>query len=85
MSESVELTVKAFSDSSYSNFYSQANFTVDFHFIDITAISWATLLYDNFDDGTTQGWQRGEDGFSMNVASYSYYRSWPNSLRFSRD
>jgi len=71
--ESVELVVKAYYDAGYTEFYSQANFTVNFHFIDVTSAAWTRLEYYNFDDGTPQGW-------SANVHSYTYYRSWPCSI-----
>jgi hypothetical protein len=72
--ESVELAVKAYYDSSYTQFYSQANFTVNFHFIDVTATVWSKVVYNNFDDGTAQGWSYGQ------VHWWQYYRSWPCSL-----
>lgn len=71
--ESVELVAKAYYDDSYTQFYSQANFTVSFHFIDVTAPVWSKVIYNNFDDGTTQGWY----GY---VHWWQYYRSWPCSL-----
>jgi len=71
--ESVELTVKSYYDSGYTQFYSQANFTANFHFIDVTAPVWTKFIYYNFDDGTTQGW-------SGNLHSWTYYRSWPSSI-----
>jgi hypothetical protein len=71
--ESIELAVKAYYDSSYTQFYSQANFTVNFHFIDVTATVWSKVIYNNFDDGTAQGWYG-------NVHWWQYYRSWPCSL-----
>jgi hypothetical protein len=72
--ESVELAVKAYYDSSYTQFYSQANFTVNFHFIDVTATVWSKVVYDNFDDGTTQGWSY------VQIHQWQYYRSWPCSI-----
>jgi hypothetical protein len=71
--ESIELAVKAYYDSSYTQFYSQANFTVNFHFIDVTATVWSKVVYNNFDDGTAQGWIGGQ------VHWWQYYRSWPCS------
>jgi hypothetical protein len=71
--ESIELAVKAYYDSSYTQFYSQANFTVNFHFIDVTATVWSKVVYNNFDDGTAQGWSSGQ------VHWWQYYRSWPCS------
>ena len=71
--ESVELVVKAYYDAGYTQFYSQANFTVNFHFIDVTAPVWSKFIYNNFDDGTTQGWYGS-------LHWWQYYRSWPCSL-----
>jgi len=75
--ESIHLVVKAFRDPSYSDLYSQDDFIVTFHFIDLTSTSIGFLAYDNFDDGTSQGWSGGS------VSSYSCYRSWPSSFYFS--
>lgn len=83
VTESVELVVKAYYDPSYLNFYSQANFSVRFHLIDITSPDWVTLYHDNFDDGTNQGWQSVGPADYFAVESYTYYRSWPNSLKIS--
>jgi hypothetical protein len=74
--ESVELAVKSYYDAGYTQFYSQANFTINFHFIDVTSVTWSKLSYDNFDDGTAQGWY----GYSVGVHWWQYYRSWPCSL-----
>lgn len=72
--ESVELAVKAYYDSGYTQFYSQDNFTINFHFIDVTSSAWTRLEYYNFDDGTLQGWS------TYSLQSYTYYRSWPSSI-----
>lgn len=74
--ETIALTVKAYYDDAYSSFYSQANFTVQFHFIDRKSPVWTQLNYYNFDDGTTQGWSNPYG--SMN--QYQYWRSWPYSV-----
>ncbi len=73
--ESVELVVKAYYDAGYSQFYSQDNFIVNFHFIDVTSAAWTRVEYYNFDDGTRQGWTGGS------LHSYFYYRSWPYSIQ----
>jgi hypothetical protein len=73
--ESVELAVKAYYDASYTQFYSQANFTVNFHFIDVTAPVWTKVIYNNFDDETSQGWSNGF------IHKWVYYRSWPCSYQ----
>lgn len=74
--ETINLVVKAYYDSSYTNFYSQDNFTVTYHLIDRASAVWTVLEYDNFDDGTTQGW--GGTGLSL---STTYYRSFRYSLK----
>lgn len=71
--ESVELVVQAYYDAEYTRFYSQDNFTINFHFIDVTSPAWTRLEYYNFDDQTTQGWVAG-------LHKWQYYRSWPCSL-----
>jgi len=71
--ESVELAVKAYLDEAYTQFYSQGNFTVKFHFIDVTSIAWTRRSCDNFDDETSQGWSGGQ------LHKWVYYRSWPCS------
>lgn len=75
--ESVELVVKAYYDAGYTQFYSQANFAVNFHFIDVTSPAWTRVEYYNFDDGTTQGW------LNAYVHSWTYYRSWPCSIYYN--
>jgi hypothetical protein len=77
LSETIDLVVKAYYDSGYSNLYSQDNFPVNFHFIDRTAAGWTLLYNNNFDDGTVQGW--GPSGYV--TISTTYYRSYPYSLR----
>jgi hypothetical protein len=71
--ESVEVVVQAYYDEGYTQFYSQDNFTINFHFIDVTSPAWTRLEYYNFDDQTTQGW-------SGSLHKWQYYRSWPCSL-----
>jgi len=71
--ETVDLVVKAYLDEAYTQFYSQANFTVNFHFLDVTSTAWTRIEYYNFDDGTTQGWYGS-------LHWWQYYRSWPCSL-----
>lgn len=84
LTETVDLVVKAYWDSAYTNLYSQDNFNVTFHFIDRTAAVWTQLYYDNFDDGTTQGWSGANHDAECCVgltASNTYYRSFQYSLR----
>jgi len=73
ITESVNLRVSAYYDASYSDLYSYDNFTVTFHFIDRTSPAWTLVYYNDFDDGTTQGWTGGQ-------ASTNYYRSFRYSL-----
>jgi hypothetical protein len=72
LTESVNVAVMAFNDSAYEQFYSQDNFTVTFHFLDRTAPVWTVLYYDNFDDGTNQGW--------AGVPTTELYRSYRYSI-----
>ncbi len=78
--ETIHLVVKAFRDPAYTDLYSQDDFTVKFYFIDLTSTAIGFLDVDNFDDGTSEGWWG--DSYP-GVDSYRYYRSWPNSFRFS--
>ena len=81
--ESVDLVVKAYWDVSYTDLYSQDNFAVTFHLIDRTSAAWKQLYYNDFDDGTTQGWSgasHDSDGqYWLGVLS-TYYRSFQYSL-----
>jgi len=74
--ETINLALKAYYDSSYTNFYSQDNFTVTYHLIDRMSAVWTVLDYDSFDAGTTEGWSGGS-------VSTDYYRSFRYSLRSS--
>jgi hypothetical protein len=80
LSETIDLVVKAYYDSGYSNLYSQDDFPVSFHFIDRTTADWTLLYNNNFDDGTVQGWTSSL-GSSYVSVSTTYYRSYPYSLR----
>lgn len=74
--ETINLVVKAYHDSSYTNFYSQDNFTVTYHFIDRTSAAWTVIEYDSFDGGDYEGW----GGASLSLST-DYYRSFRYSLR----
>jgi len=76
LTETINLVIGAYHDSSYLNLYSQDNFTVTFNFIDRTSSAWTLLYHDTFDGGTTQGWS----GTNAQVSS-DYYRSFPYSLK----
>jgi len=76
LTEMVNIAVKAYYDGTYTSFYSEANFTARFHFIDRTSSVWTRLYNNTFDDGTAQGW--GASGISG-----TYYRSYPYSLYLS--
>jgi hypothetical protein len=77
MTETINLAVKAYYDAGYTSLYSQDNFTVQYHFIDIDSTSWVRKTCDNFDDGTWQGW--GAPGYYPYLENYGNYRSWPTS------
>ena len=78
LTESINILVSAYFDSGLTNLYSEDNFTVTFKFIDRLSNVWSTVYYDNFDDGTSQGWSA-----SSSSTSSDYYRSFPYSLKFS--
>lgn len=77
LTENVPLVVQAYRDGACTDLYSQENFTVPFHFIDLTSEEWTTLMYNNFDDGTLQGWSVQASG----IVNYTIYRSWPGAAR----
>ncbi len=72
ITESLDIVVKAYYDPGCNELYSQDSFTVTFHLIDRTSPVWTVLYYDNFDDGTNQGW--------WGTPSYTLYRSYRYSL-----
>lgn len=89
ITEPINLVVKAFYDI-YGTLYSQDNFNVTYHFLDVSASSWAFLDHDNFDDGSVQGWSAGGichyyyapgDAPPSLVISTDYYRSFPYSTQ----
>lgn len=84
LTENASLVVKAYSDASYSNFYSQDNFNVTFNFIDRTAPVWSQLHHDNFDDATTQQWSAQGSNSPSVSASTEYYRSFQYSLKLAQ-
>jgi len=82
LTESIQLVIKAYRDSSYTDLYSQDNFPVTFHFIDRTSSTWTILSYENGEDAPFQNWETfGGSGWYQ--VSYEKYRSWPNSLKHS--
>jgi len=76
LNETINLALKAYYDASYTNLYSQDNFTVSYHLIDRASPAWTVIEHNNFDDQTTQGWSG--NGISV---STEYYRSFRYSLR----
>lgn len=79
LTETIDLAVKAYYDSAYTQFYSQDSFAVKFNFLDRTAAGWTTLYNDNFDDGKTHEWVSTDGPY----ASSDYYRSFQYSLKSS--
>jgi hypothetical protein len=76
LKETISMVVGAYRDSGLTDLYSQDNFTATFRFLDRTSTAWSTISYNNFDDGTVQGWS------AYNAAvDPTYYRSFPYSLR----
>ena len=82
--EQINLVVKAFYDSGYTQLYSQDNFNVTFHFIDRKS-GWTILYNDNFDNWSTQGWGREWNywGGSILYPTSEFYTSFPCSLKLS--
>jgi hypothetical protein len=81
MTETIDLSVEAYYDASYTKFYHSTNFSVNFHFINYTSNDWYVLYLDDFDDGTVQGWTYRGSAYAWDV-TLTHYRSWPNSLHF---
>jgi len=75
ITEKIDIRVAAYYDQSYTDLYSYDNFTVTIHLIDRNSSAWTLLYYDNFDDGTNQGWSGGSP-------STRYYRSFRYSFAF---
>jgi hypothetical protein len=80
LNESVNLVVKAYRDSSYTDFYSQDNFTVSYHFIDRTS-GWNQIAYDNFENGTQDWSLSGGSAYKWIGLTTVYYRSFQHSLQ----
>jgi hypothetical protein len=82
LSETITLTVQAYYDSAYTQFYSQDDVPVTFHFIDRTAAVWTVLSMDNFDTSEESHWSCiGPDYGQAKGITGDLYRSWPNSLK----
>jgi hypothetical protein len=80
LSETINLTVQAYYDSAYTQFYSQDDVPVTFHFIDRTASVWSTLSMDNFDTSAQSNWTGVGMSYITPVVTGESYRSYPNSL-----
>jgi hypothetical protein len=87
ITETLNLTVQAFYDKDYQNFYDEDFFNATFHFIDRTAPVWTVLCYNNFDDATTQGWTAGyQSGVSTTLYRsyrYSFYATYYQSPSYA--
>ena len=77
--ESINLMVQAYYDSDYLSLYSQDDFIVTFHLVDLTSTIWTTLYHEGFDDGTIHGWSAIGDHGYLEISG-QYYRSFPYSL-----
>ncbi len=80
-SETITLTIQAYYDSSYTQFYSEDDVPVTFHFIDRTASVWSAISTENFDSSTESQWTAVGTYNDPAIVSGDLYRSWPNSLR----
>jgi len=81
--ETITLTLKAYTDSGYTNLKWTYNRTITVKFINSADPSYTTDVLNNFDDGTTQGWTATAElntSCSLGVAS-DYVLSTPYSLR----
>src|SRR3972149_7102945 len=81
LSETFILTVQAYYDSSYTQFYSQDNALVTYNLIDRAASAWSMLAMDNFDNTTQNSWVGVGSLWSEPAVTGELYRSWPNSLK----
>jgi hypothetical protein len=82
LAETITLTVQAYYDSSYTQFYSQDDVPVTFNFIDRTASAWSVLSTDNFDTPKQTQWDSLTNYGSVSVVG-DIYRSYPRSLRIT--
>jgi len=58
LDEALTLKISAYTDAAYTDLYGEATFDFTIHYFDHTDPAWTELYHDNFDDGTTQGWDR---------------------------
>lgn len=82
LSEDINLTVEAYSDSGYTASLGSVDFVLTYRFIDRLNAAWTVVTSDNFDDGTTGSWNTVQTAGSTNwlTVSNSVYRSAPYSL-----
>ena len=86
--DSVTVTLNAYTDAGYSDLKWTYNRVVSLFFLDSTDPSWTTDELDNFDDGTVQGWNCFNSGFSgcgyatppACLVSTNVFRSAPYSM-----
>jgi hypothetical protein len=81
ITETLILTVQAYYDSAYTQFYSQDNIPITFHLIDRTSSAWSILSVNNFDTSPITQWSGIGTLWSGPTVTSELYRSWPNSSR----
>lgn len=87
ISEPIVLTLKAYTDSGYSNLKWTFERTVSIFFIKSDDGSWTLDVNNDFDDGTKQGWDvAGGGGYSWTfINATDYVLSEPYSIRYYSD
>jgi hypothetical protein len=81
MEENITLTLKAYTDASYSDLKWTFERVVTVHWINSADASFTVDELDNFDDGTVQGWATGGDVAGSIAAGTDYVLSSPYSLK----
>lgn len=61
LDEVVGLTLEAYKDSGYTDFYGLVNFDLTFHGLNSNDTGWTVVELANFDDGTLQDWTHVEE------------------------
>lgn len=84
LEETVNMKIEVYKDSGYTDLFCTCSFTQDFVIIDYSSAVWTENTYNNFDDGSVQGWTCPFTGCSLSVAS-DYYVSAPYALKMYSD
>jgi hypothetical protein len=84
MEENITLTLKAYTDSGYTNLKWTYERIVTVHWINSADSAFTVDVLNNFDDGTVQGWAAGGDGPGTVAVATDYVLSSPYSLKNTR-